>query len=161
MDKILSDIKSFWNELETILINILEIFELEGYYFNAKEWILSVIPILLELLLLISLSLLIILILMILIAAPIGYIIDRKKIYNPQKLTKKFKLIYPSNSMGGAEVVAKYWLWQRRKKEIIQDLYINYTIHGNSETRHARTLEKRKLIPIPFLREIYGLSKSN
>ncbi|MCU5746509.1 hypothetical protein N9R04_07225 [Staphylococcus sp. SQ8-PEA] len=89
----------------------------------------------------------------------VGYIIDKNRNYNNEKIRTKIRLVYPINSKSGAEVVCKYWIWQREKKKIIETLITDLTVHGNKNSRHAQFNKKSKPIPFPFLREVYGLSK--
>lgn len=91
----------------------------------------------------------------------VGYIIDKNRNYNNEKIYAKIRIVYPTNSKSGAEVVCKYWIWQRKKKEIIETLITDLTVHGNKSSRHAQFNKLAKPIPFPFSREVYGLSKSS
>lgn len=144
--------------IENFLIDFLNIFGIsqEDYYL-FKSILILYIQKLYHLLLDICITFIFISI----IASIVGYIIDKNKNYNTEKIHDKIRLVYPSNSKSGGEVVCKYWVWQRKKKKLIESLITNLTIHGNKNSRHAQFNTRSKPIPFPFLREVYGLSKSS
>ncbi len=144
--------------IENFLIEILNVFGIsQTEYYSFKYLIILYIQKLFHLILEVCISFILISIIVLIV----GYIIDKNKNYNYEKLRKKIKLTYPEISKSGGEIVCRYWIWQRKKKKLIESLVTDLTLHGNKESRHAQFLKKVKTIPFPFLREVYGLSKSS
>lgn len=144
--------------IENFLIDFLNIFGInqEDYYLCKSQLILYI-----QKLYHLLLDICITFICISLIVSIVGYIIDKNKNYDAKKSHNKIRLVYPSNSKSGGEIVCKYWVWQRKKKKLIESLITHLTIHGNKNSRHARINTSSKPIPFPFLREVYGLSKSS